>query len=954
VRPPALQVDRAEQEYHFIRGLIADGIYPTALEQIRLFIASWPESNRIEEVHLLQAEVHFLQEDYRRTVDLLKAFEINYPQSRYLDRALYRRGEAHFKLSDYQSASADFEAIASRRPASELIDRARYWLGESNLHLGEIEQARQAYQSVYKQTPSSSVADYAIYSMGWIAQEQEEYADGLTYYQYTEAADAMSQVLQLDLGPEVSANAGFLLGESYYHTGEYALARRHYEDVVREHPAHEVAPEAQVAIGWTYLREDRHEQAADAFQRAVTEYPASDLAGGAQYRAGVALRESGRGPGAVRAFLDAAGNYPRNEWADDALLEAGLIRYREGAYVEARSVLSRLLDDYGSGPLAPDAAELLGECHLAEGDYEAAETAFDRVLQSWPDTEAGYQALFQRSFAQYRLGKLADAAAGFLAYRQAAPDSDLGADALFFQAEALYQAGNHINSALLYETYLNRYPNGPRALAASYGIGWARFSREEYSEAIEAFRQVVAYPEGDEALKRDARLRIGDSYYNLHLFRDAAVTYREVLLRDPNAADADRVALSAGDAYIRAEQYAAALPLLGEIVTRFPASERYDDALYWRGWALFRMEEYDRAIAEYQKVLELVPPGELEPNARYSIGDAHYNAGRFEEALAAYRELAETHPSDRWLGEAVTGMQWALMQLDRTMEAEQLADSFIGPGTPPAVRRQVRLRQGRFLYDQERFADAIVVFDPLATGPGGEQADEAAFYLARSHLQLGNELRAEQAFSSLVARSSGGTFADGARVGLGELLVGRGAHSEAIRTLEPLITAQVPDRARALYVSAQAHRALGETARSEAELRRLIEDYPGSRLAAEGRILLAEVALEGRNFNIAQTQLNTVLAERVDDLAAQAQFLVGEVLFLQQDWQAAEVQYLKVKYVYPSFTTWIARALERAAEANIQLGDNEKARTQLQSILDDYPNAPNLARVRALLERIPR
>ncbi|MFC1629375.1 tol-pal system YbgF family protein, partial [Gemmatimonadota bacterium] len=97
-----------------------------------------------------------------------------------------------------------------------------------------------------------------------------------------------------------------------------------------------------------------------------------------------------------------------------------------------------------------------------------------------------------------------------------------------------------------------------------------------------------------------------------------------------------------------------------------------------------------------------------------------------------------------------------------------------------------------------------------------------------------------------------------------------------------------------------------------------------------------------------------IMAERIDELAAEAQYLAGEVLFAQERWIDAEVQYLKVKYVFPAFTDWIAQAVYRAGEANVRLGEPEKARTLFQSVLDDYPNAPAAALARAALERMPR
>ena len=73
----------------------------------------------------------------------------------------------------------------------------------------------------------------------------------------------------------------------------------------------------------------------------------------------------------------------------------------------------------------------------------------------------------------------------------------------------------------------------------------------------------------------------------------------------------------------------------------------------------------------------------------------------------------------------------------------------------------------------------------------------------------------------------------------------------------------------------------------------------------------------------------------------------------QERWSEAEVQYLKVKYVFPAFTDWIARALLRAGESNVRLERYDKARTLLQQLINDYPDSPVVARAREILERLP-
>jgi TolA-binding protein len=265
----------------------------------------------------------------------------------------------------------------------------------------------------------------------------------------------------------------------------------------------------------------------------------------------------------------------------------------------------------------------------------------------------------------------------------------------------------------------------------------------------------------------------------------------------------------------------------------------------------------------------------------------------------------------------------------------------------------VRLQQGRFLFNQERFRDATDVFAALSSRGSEEVRGEATYWLARSWQQLDDGGRAERALMTLLTDFPGSQFSNEARIRLGQMRFDREAYSEAIQVLEPLSRSSLPERAEALYLLARCHLELGDPTRAEVELRRLIDDYPGSPVAAQGRLRMAELALTRGNYNIAGTQLNTILAERTDELAAEAQYLAGEVLFAQERWAEAEVQYHRIKYVYPAFTDWIARATWRAGVVNVRLEEYGKARELFQTVLDEYPDTSAAALARASIERLP-
>lgn len=82
--------------------------------------------------------------------------------------------------------------------------------------------------------------------------------------------------------------------------------------------------------------------------------------------------------------------------------------------------------------------------------------------------------------------------------------------------------------------------------------------------------------------------------------------------------------------------------------------------------------------------------------------------------------------------------------------------------------------------------------------------------------------------------------------------------------------------------------------------------------------------------------LRGVVSVRTDDVGAEAQYLLGKIELDRGNYQEAITQLLRVRYVFPGITEWVARsqlALGQAYEATNQI---TRARETYQTLIQQH------------------
>ncbi len=193
-------------------------------------------------------------------------------------------------------------------------------------------------------------------------------------------------------------------------------------------------------------------------------------------------------------------------------LDEQLKRLR-GVVDEATKVVTRNSADVGLNvqKLQTDLAQLTGRID----DLQHAEDALTKQFQDY------------RAASDTKLEQLVNAST--TAKNPPMPETP---DALYAEGDKRLAAMQWQDARRLFEGFVNRYPQDPRAARAQFNIGEAYAGEKRYANAIGAYTKVVDnFPKSD--VVPDAMFKNGLAFYALKYCGDAKVYFQELLKRYP-------------------------------------------------------------------------------------------------------------------------------------------------------------------------------------------------------------------------------------------------------------------------------------------------------------------------------------------------------------------------------------------------------------------------------------
>ncbi len=337
---------------------------------------------------------------------------------------------------------------------------------------------------------------------------------------------------------------------------------------------------------------------------------------------------------------------------------------------------------------------------------------------------------------------------------------------------------------------------------------------------------------------------------DLPSYQRAVSLYVDLLRSYPHAPDNDRVLYQLAHAYELSGDLEHALEMLERLLRQYPDTGYRDEAQFRRGELLFTTRNYAGAEQAYSTVLASARHTPYFERALYMRGWSLYKQGRLEDALQSFFGVLDLKLIARE-GEAALPSVTGLSRGDRELVEDTLRvtslclENLNGPESIPAfmgagLRRDYEFRIYQQLGDlylkQERIKDAADTFSAFARrNPLHAQAPQLSARVIEIYEKAGFQNLALLAKQEFVERY-------GAQSGF------RKANPAGWERAQPLLKADLNDLTRHYHALAQKSKKHEDYQIAVCWYRELIDTFPTDPQAAQANFLLGELLFEDHRY----------------------------------------------------------------------------------------------------------
>lgn len=348
-----------------------------------------------------------------------------------------------------------------------------------------------------------------------------------------------------------------------------------------------------------------------------------------------------------------------------------------------------------------------------------------------------------------------------LATAQEQPASDAGARA-YSAAAALQNREAYDLAAEEWASFLEKFPDDPRADRGRHYLGVCLFKNEQYGPAAGAFAQVLAdYPEFE--LLESTHLYLGLTQYSLGqqgqagAYDEAAATFATLLERFPKSKDAPQALFYRGEALYALGRKADAAALYAQLAKNHADSTFAPDALYALGVAQQELGQQQEAGATFAAFATNHAQHALATEVSMRRGQVLYALGQYPEAEKFFAAAAAV-PDFNHADYALLQQAACALALRQHAAAGSLYAAVIERFPQSAYVPAARLEQGKCAYLAGDFPAARAALNPVLAA-GEDAAPEAAHWIARSLLKEGQPGEALRIVEQALPQAEGSSFA---------------------------------------------------------------------------------------------------------------------------------------------------------------------------------------------------
>ena len=883
---------------------------------------------------------------------LLTEFIKKYPASQKALLAHFELGNYFFRDKDFKKAIPHFEEVNMAVLTRLQKQERNYKLGYSYFALRKFKEAKPYFDKL-KDTKGKYQLLSAYYA-GFIAYELKNYEEAIADLE-TAAND-----------PAFSTSVAVMLVSVYYQKGDFPALISYLEPKL-SNPKLSKNPQLAIFLGDAYYFEKQYAQAVKQFARAgkklsktaAYHYGASLVALGQWQQAGEVLKtiadtdtptgiassyllgqvylKTNQKLYALGAFLQLQQVEPA-EIAEESTFLAAQLAYQLARTTQAISLGNKYLTAYPQGKHANKVSELIANALVQSNDYEKAMAYIEQLSHLSSTHKQAYQkAAYRLGVTQFNDRNFRQAVASFTASLQYPMDATLAAKAHVYMAEA-YSLGRryaeaepHYRKALL----VPQLPASERQLAM-FGLGYALYNQQQYAEAKTSFKNFISTNIADNPYFGRALLRLADCEYIAKNYDAALKHYTQVV--QGVYREKDYATYQIGVIYHLQSKYTKAIEKFRYLLKLYNHSPYRDDAVFEIGAIYLETGDYPAANTAFTTLIADYPKSKYVPIALEKRALVAFNQKQYDQTIADYELFLQKYPYHPHVKDVLLGLQQAYSLAGRSSEFTVALQRFKNKNPDLQGLEEVEFDALLSYYNEGLYAKAAQGLKAfIANYPDHPKLPEARFILAESYFRQSNTKEALQVYKKIVANQ---LFDQMYRVyeRIADVAYAQNNYATAKTNYHLLAATAISQnqqlRATAGLMKAHFYMASYDSALYYAE-NLLNRQEGGGQFTVEALLFKGKSLLAQGNFNQAKEVFEQTAQQANDVYGAEAQYLLGEILYMQNQFDASnEVLYI-IPQKFGNYTEWLDKAFLLIVDNFIGKKEYFQARATLESIIEN-------------------
>lgn len=893
---------------------------------------------------------------------MMERFVENYPTSTKRNNAFLEVGTYYFEIGRYPQAEKWFDKVEERNLTTTEKERLNFQKGYTYFQTKRTNEAKKYFNRI---TTSQEYGSQAKYYLGYMAYEGDDYAEANQYFEGIQADDRLSENLSyyqadmnfklgefekaIQLGkeqygksnPQEKSQLSKIIGESYFNLGQYDAAIPYLSEYKGTRGKWNNTDYYQ--LGYAYYKQGDYANAIAEFNKIIDGKNA--VAQNAYYHLGESYLKQGKKQQALNAFKNASEMQFSAQIEEDAFYNYAKLSYEIGnAYQSVPQVLTSYLVKYPNTNNKSEIEDLLIDSYISSKNFKAALDLLENN-KSFGNKLAYQKVAFYRGLELYNEANYSEAKTLFEKSLKEPRDPRFTARATFWKAESDFQLNNFEEAAIGFRQFqqLPESNNTPEAVNSHYNLAYTHFKRKNYEAAISAFESFLNQSNIDAQRKKDANLRLGDSYFVTSKYWPAMESYNNVITA--GGKDADYAAFQKAISYGFVDRSSTKEEELAAFERNYPNSAYRDVALYELGNTHLAQNRNTEAIQAYDRLINNLPKSSYVPRALLKKALILNNTDKPDQALTVFKRVASDFPSSPEAIQAVSSAKLIYIDLGRVDEYASWVKTLDFVEVADAELDQATYESAENRYLQNETEKAIPLFEKyLKEFPNGINSLAANFYLAQMYYGKNDKNKARDKYEFVVSKENN-EFTEQSLSRLSEIYLAERDYEKALPVLKRLETeATFPQNV--IFAQSnlmKSHYELDNYAEAVTNAEKVLSNPEiDNRVKSDAQVVIARAAMKNGQEEKAKTAYTEVRKIATGELAAESLYYDAYFKNQEGNFEASNTVVQTLAKDYSGYKKWGGKGLVIMAKNFYALNDAYQATYILENVINNFSDFPEI------------